>query len=125
MARIGNAFSVWRGRRAEQAARRYLEDHGLRFVDSNYRGAGGEIDLIMWDGDELVFVEVRARGRTTYAGAAESIDTLKQRRLVSCARHYLATCRGEPNCRFDVVAMTLKPSAGESAVDWIRDAFGA
>ncbi len=45
----------------ELKARRWLEGKGLRFVAANVRGRGGEIDLIMKDGQTIVFVEVRFR----------------------------------------------------------------
>lgn len=74
----------------------------------------------------LVFVEVRARARRHYGGAAASIDWHKKRRIVRAARYYLATRaaigdspREQPVCRFDVIAFD-----GGRLV-WLRDAFRA
>lgn len=86
----------------------------------NVRFRGGEIDLVMTDGVELVFVEVRSRASTRFGGAAASVDRRKQQRLALAARLFLMGRFGHrpwPACRFDVVAIE-----GER-VDWIRSAF--
>lgn len=70
------------GRIWEQAARRHLEQHGLQLVEANFSCKGGEIDLIMRDGAQLVFVEVRQRADRTRGGAAASITSAKQARMV-------------------------------------------
>lgn len=105
-----------RGREAEDAAARFLEKQGLRIVDRNYRMRGGEIDLICQDGRTLVFVEVRARSRTDFGGAAASITPAKQRRLILAARHYLG-CRPPPPCRFDCVLLDGQ------RLEWLQNAF--
>ena len=114
------------GDAAEAQALAHLLRHGLSLVQRNYRVAagprlrGGEVDLILRDADgTLVFVEVRARRDATHGGAAASIGTTKQRRLVFAATHYLRRFASPPPCRFDVVAI----DAGE--VRWLRAAFDA
>ncbi|HKJ09325.1 MAG TPA: YraN family protein [Gammaproteobacteria bacterium] len=108
------------GRRAETAACRYLQRRGLRLLARNYRCRVGEIDLIMGDGDSLVFVEVRYRRSVRFGGAAESIDRRKQARIIACASHYLQQHPGlaARPARFDVVAI-----AADDQVSWIPDAF--
>ena len=112
------------GRAAETRALKHLKRHGLRLVERNYHCRNGEVDLIMRDGETVVFVEVRYRRRTDYGGAAASVDGPKQRRLLAAAAHYLSrNGRGEPPCRFDVVALEGDPATG--TVQWIADAFRA
>ena len=93
-------------------------------IARNYRCRRGEIDLVLADGDTLVFAEVRLRARSDFGGAAASIDHRKQSRIAFAARHYLATvARKDASrpCRFDAVLMDrLEPEA----IEWIRDAFG-
>lgn len=108
------------GREAERRAQTVLVRQGLTAVTSNYRCRGGEIDLVMRDGDCLVFVEVRYRSRDDFGGALSSIDRRKQERLVLAARHYLASSGWSGPCRFDVVAIGRR-----SGEEWIRDAFSA
>ena len=109
------------GRRAEQEALRFLQAHGLRPVETNYRCRAGEIDLVMTHGATLVFVEVRMRVNRAFGGAAASVTPAKQRKLCAAARHYLLS-RGEPDgpVRFDVVALD-----GGAAPHWIPNAFDA
>lgn len=111
------------GRSTEQRAERMLGRAGLRTLARNWRCKGGELDLVMADGDTLVFVEVRRRSRRDHASAAETIDWRKRRRLVHAARRYLQTLRREPACRFDVV--TVDGPAGDETLRWIRAAFDA
>jgi putative endonuclease len=109
---------------AEDKALAHLAGAGLVLVQRNYRVArgprarGGEVDLIMREGDgTLVFVEVRARGDGRFGGAAASIGAAKRQRLVFAASHYLRRLASPPPCRFDVVAVD-----GER-VEWLRAAF--
>ena len=92
----------------------------------NYRVArgprlrGGEVDLIMREGDgTLVFVEVRARSDDRFGGAAASIRGSKRQSLVLAARHYLRHLAAPPPCRFDVVAVD------GDRIEWLRAAFDA
>lgn len=105
------------GAEAERRAADYLIRQGLRLVASNYRCRGGEIDLIMRDGNVLVFVEVRARAASRFGGAAESINAGKQARIILAARHYLASQGVDAPCRFDALLL----DAGNMA--WVKSAF--
>jgi putative endonuclease len=106
------------GAQAEQLAARYLQQQGLTLLDTNYRCRFGEIDLILRDGETLVFAEVRQRSRSDFGGAAASIDARKQQRIILAARHYLAALNRTPPCRFDAVLLdsTAQP-------EWVRNAF--
>ena len=108
------------GREAEARAEEYLRREGLHTVTRNFRCRSGEIDLIMRDGDHLVFVEVRYRSHSAYGGAAASVDRNKQQSLIRSAQSYLQANRWSGPCRFDVVAF----GKGQEKA-WIRDAFGA
>jgi putative endonuclease len=109
-----------RGREAEDLALEFLTGAGLRLKSRNYACRLGEIDLILQDGETVVFVEVRQRRSARFGSAAESITARKQGKLVAAARHYLARERDLPACRFDAVLVD-----GNGRVEWIRDAFGA
>jgi putative endonuclease len=80
-----------------------------------------QIDLIMQDGDTLVFVEVRLRSNPAFGGAAGSIDKHKQQRIIRTAQHYLTTLPRIPPCRFD--ALLLEDELGKKA-QWLKNAFG-
>lgn len=110
------------GLQAEQWAVRFLQQQGLKPVAQNYRGRYGEIDLIMQDGASLVFIEVRMRSTEHFGGAAASIDTRKQQRIVRTAQQYLAGLANTPQCRFDAVLMD---DAEGRNVQWLKNAFDA
>ena len=103
------------GRDAEARALAFLEQEGLTLVEKNFRCRTGEIDLIMRDGQVLVFIEVRSRKNQHFGGAAASVGPVKQRRLWRTAEHYLMRCPDQPPCRFDLVAID-----GES-LQWIQN----
>lgn len=95
-----------KGERGESIALEYLEHRGLRIIERNYRFERSEIDLIMEDGDELVFVEVKARHSTRFGEPEDSVTPLKQRRIRRVAEGYLFERGVEGRtCRFDVIAI--------------------
>ncbi|MBW4218625.1 YraN family protein [Enterobacter roggenkampii] len=105
----------------ELKARRWLEGKGLRFIAANVRGRGGEIDLIMKDGQVIVFVEVRFRQSSRFGGAAASVKLAKQHKLLQTAHLWLARHNGSfdtVDCRFDVIAFT------GNEIEWLKNAFG-
>jgi len=106
------------GAQAELVAAQWLQRHGLTLIETNYRSRFGEIDLILRDGDTLVFAEVRQRSRSDFGGAAASIDSRKQQRLILTAQHYLASLPRVPACRFDAV---LLDATGD--LKWLKNAF--
>ncbi len=112
-----------RGEQAEDRARHYLEGHGLTVLERNFRCRGGEIDLIMRDGESLVFVEVRYRADSRYASPEESVGPGKRRRLVHAALRYQQTHpqQADRPSRLDVVA--ISPQRDADTVRWIQDAF--
>lgn len=115
-------MSIVMGKHVEQAALRYLEQHGLKLVNKNFYSRQGEIDLIMRDGDFLVFIEVRSRKNSRYGGALASITPLKQRKIIKTAEYYLLKHRIGDRfpLRFDVIV-----SEGDGlALNWIKNAFG-
>ncbi len=113
-----------RGEQGESRARQHLEHAGLRFRAANVRYRFGEIDLVMDDGDSLVFVEVRVRLHAQFGGALSSVDPRKRRRLFAAASAYLAANPGlaQRPCRFDIVAIE---GATDAPLNWLRNAFTA
>jgi len=112
------------GSSAEADAAIWLQQRGLILIEKNFRCRGGEIDLIMRDGSDLVFVEVRLRTRSDYGGAAASVTISKQRRIVYAAQYFLGQHPRWQNsgCRFDVLA-TNAGTGGVLEWDWLRNAF--
>ena len=109
-----------RGAEAERLACAFLERRGLRLIEKNYRCRRGEIDLIMQDGRQLVFVEVRYRQSTAYGGPLASVDYKKRGKLITCALQYLQANDAQVDSRFDVVGISA-----EKRIEWVQNAFDA
>jgi putative endonuclease len=87
----------------------------------NYHCRFGEIDLVMFDGSTLVFVEVKLRSSNQFGGAAASITPQKQQKLILTAQHYLQTKNlGNVACRFDAILLN---KTDLKHIEWIRNAF--
>ncbi len=103
----------------EQLAAEYLAAQGMRIVERNFRGRQGEIDIIGYDGQYLVFVEVKYRSSTLCGSAVEAVDVRKQRQICQVAdyyrfRHHLGS---NTMVRYDVLAIQ-----GQE-IRWIPNAF--
>jgi len=95
------------GRRGERVAEKLLRRAGLVVLARNWRGGGGELDLVFLDGNTLVFVEVKTR-------SAEFDDprhpvAVAQRTRIRHAAHAFRRRYGVPDlaARFDLVTVQL------------------
>lgn len=114
-----------RGQKAEALVERHLVACGYELLARNHCIRGGEVDLVLTQGETVVFVEVKRRREGALVGALESVTITKQRRIVRAAldfalRHGLT----ERSMRFDVVAVTDHPDAPPS-FDHVEAAFDA
>lgn len=112
-----------KGRWYELKAREYLKQHGLKHFLHNVHSRYGEVDLIAWDGDVLVFTEVRYRREGDHGSAVATVDKFKQRKIIRTAQYFLLK-NGLTNkvpCRFDVVG--ISGSGDELGFHWIKNAF--
>ncbi len=107
-----------KGSAAEQQALKWLKKQGLSLEQQNYQCRQGEIDLIMRDGEVLVFVEVRYRSHPDFGSAAESVTAAKQRKLLRTAAHFLQRQAHTPPCRFDIIGLD-----SDNHIQWIKNAF--
>lgn len=105
------------GQRREAQALRHLQAAGLKLRASNVRYRFGELDLVMDEGETLVFVEVRYRRGASHGGALGSVGAAKRQRLWKAAQAYLAAqpALARRPCRFDLVAIE-----GEDGLHWLR-----
>jgi len=115
MRALGNVF--------ERRACAELERAGLKLLDRSYNTRYGELDLVMSDGDIVVFVEVRYRKHEAHGTAAESVTASKRLKLIKAAELWLAAHPKKSNagCRFDVI--TYDGPADQARACWLRGAF--
>jgi len=102
-------MSLWRQRRGQQGealAVAYLQQQGYRVQQQNYRCRYGEIDIIAWDQDTLVFVEVKTKSHLRFGAPQSMVDWRKQQKLTRVALAYVQQrALGNTPLRFDVVAI--------------------
>jgi putative endonuclease len=108
------------GAYGERVAARHLAAEGLVVLDRNWRCGLGEIDLVLRDGDELVFCEVKTRSGTAYGHPLEAVDHTKIDRLVHLASRWMEEHRvTTAQVRFDVVAV-IRSARGAAGVEHVR-----
>ncbi len=100
------------GEAGERAARKYLKGQGLKFLTANFRTERGEIDLVLRDGDCLVFAEVKTRSSEEWTRPAAAVDAERRRRLTRAGLDYLRLLRNpQVKVRFDIVEVLLQDGA--------------
>ena len=111
------------GAYGERLAARYLREQGLVLLDRNWRCPEGEVDLILRDGDDLVFCEVKTRRTATFGPPSAAVGQRKISRLRKLASRWLAESGVRPvQIRFDVVEVLPQPR-GATRLVHIRAAF--
>lgn len=111
------------GRRGEDLAHRFLRRHGLIIVARNFhpRSGSSELDLVAWDQQTLVFVEVKTRASADFGNPGRAVGNEKQRDLRRAAGEYLRRSGvARERARFDLVNIIL---AKPPQIEWIRNAF--
>ena len=97
-----------RGKSGERAAKKFLQQSGLKFLTANFRSARGEVDLVFRDADCLVFVEVKTRSSEEWTRPAAAVNAARRRRLSQCALDYLRLAKNPSiKIRFDIVEVLL------------------
>ncbi len=120
--RFGQMNTRTKGVEGEELAAEFLEREGYQIIERNYRFDRGEIDLVARDGNELVFIEVKARHSGSFGTPEEAVTLSKELQMKKVAEGYLGEHRLEEQaCRFDVVAITFE--RGKPSIRLIRNAF--
>ena len=108
------------GRRGEELAAGYLEAHGMRIVDRNWRCPEGEIDIVALDGDALVIAEVKTRKSLDYGHPFEAVGEEKLARLHRLAAAWSREHQPRrPLRRVDVVAV-LDDGTGAPVLEHLK-----
>lgn len=105
----------------EQQAEQYLKQYGLTAIGRNYLCQYGELDLIMREGQTLVFVEVKFRKNKLRGGANYALSKQKQQRLRRTISHYLAEKKlSNQAMRIDYIAITGELN---SEINWFKNVY--
>ena len=110
------------GREGEQAAVVFLKKKGFRIVQTNYRVAGAEVDIIAITGAILCFIEVKTRKSGDFGSPEAFVHLAKQRKIIRAAKFFSARkAYREFLVRFDVVSI-IRDNNG-TAFEHLENAF--
>jgi putative endonuclease len=113
------------GSYGERLAADFLKKKGYHILETNFRCAAGEIDIVAKHKKSLVFVEVRAKSNLEFGTPEESITFTKKERLISCALNYLSLHRYDDlNWRVDFVAVEVEPDGKPRRIEIIENVLG-
>ncbi|MBD3363379.1 YraN family protein [Candidatus Dojkabacteria bacterium] len=109
------------GKKGEMLALNFLKKNNLELIEQNFTIWGGEIDIIMKDNIEYVFVEVKTR--TSKDIDLRQLITFKQKSsLINTAKYWLESQeKEEVDWRIDVVGILMKDSRN-TEIEWIQNA---
>ncbi|MEO1517412.1 MAG: YraN family protein [Bacteroidota bacterium] len=110
------------GKIGEVLARRFLEGKGYKIAESNWRHGRAEIDLICWDGNVLVFVEVKTRSSKLFGHPAAAVTARKEAILIGAAGAYMEQIGHEWEFRFDIISVN-RPESLSPEIEHFPDAF--
>ena len=109
------------GQEGEEIALKHLLKQGYKLLQRNWHFGKYEIDLIVENEENLVFVEVKYRG-SNYFGEPEIFVSDKQKHnLVKAANRYINRYGIEKEARFDIVSIVMQHN--QPAINHIEDAF--
>lgn len=113
------------GKRAEDIAAVYLTEQKVKLVTRNFHSRFGEIDLIGFEQEILLFIEVRYRKNEHFLAAVETIDQHKCKKIIITSEYYLNKHKKYQSylCRYDVI--TLTGALDQPVIQWIKNAFQA
>jgi putative endonuclease len=113
---------IKRGEEGERAAAEYLIGKGFEIVERNYRYRHSEIDLIVKQGQWLVFVEVKTRSSAVYGHPEDFVDEAKEAKILEGAEHFIFDRDWKGQVRYDIIAVSIKKTGGFEILH-IEDAF--
>jgi len=109
------------GKTGEDLALNELLKKGLKLKERNYSFNKAEVDLIMIDRKDLVFVEVKTRQTAEIGEPFMAVTKAKQRQLIKAAHHYIVSKDLDVNARFDIVSIVH--NSYRTTIEHIPDAF--
>ena len=114
------------GRFGEDHAACWLRESGCTVLERGWRFGHGEIDLIILDGEDLAFVEVKTRSNLACGLPREYVTAAKQERIRKTAAFYLMEKGLDCPVRFDVAEVYTDGAHSPAAthIEYIEHAFG-
>jgi len=110
------------GERGEQLAISHLTEKGYQILETNWRYRRAELDIIVKDGEILVFIEVKTRNNNNFAEPEMAVNSKKQKLMASAGAAYMRKIEHDWEVRFDVIAIIYK-NEKDFYVKHFEDAF--
>lgn len=110
------------GNRGEELASKYLETKGYEILDRNWTFKKAEIDIIAYQKQQIVFVEVKTRSGNKFGEPEDFVNRSKQRIMERAAEEYIYLMNHHGEIRFDIIAVLFNPSSNYQ-LKHIEDAF--
>ncbi|MCH2044371.1 MAG: YraN family protein [Saprospiraceae bacterium] len=104
----------------ESLALDFLIKKGYSLQAKNWTWGNAEIDIIMWDQNILVFIEVKTRTKAYFGAPDLAITPKKQALMYELASEYLHRIQYEGEIRFDIVGIIIEP---QQTIEHHKDAF--
>lgn len=112
------------GTYGEHLATEHLINNNHRILESNYRIKLGEIDIISYCNDIIVFTEVKSRYTDSYGLPKESVTYYKQKQIIKVSSYYILINKfNNFNVRYDVIEIIFNKSNQTFKLNHIKDAF--
>lgn len=106
----------------EAKARSFLEKRSVQILATNFRSSSGEVDIIGYDQDDLVFFEVKTRSSTSFGFPEEAVNSTKIQKIELVANDYMDLFQLEnENWRIDTIAIIRNPFNGKFQIKWFKN----
>ena len=104
-----------------QAEEWLIRNRGMKTLERRYRTKAGEIDLIMAEGNTVVFVEVKTRRNRVFTEPTAAVDYRKLQNLKRAINHYVKYHRIDNDIRLDIITVVGTPESGAPEIEHIID----
>lgn len=106
----------------EAIALQYLEKRGIQIVEKNFRTRSGEIDIIGFENEDLVFFEVKTRSSIKFGYPEEAVNSKKIEKIEIVANEYLDDLpTPNLNWRIDIIAIIRNPQNMKYQIKWFKN----
>lgn len=106
----------------EDLAQKYLSERGIQIIEKNFRTQYGEIDIIGFENDDLVFFEVKTRSSIKFGYPEEAVNSKKIEKIETVANEFLDTLTtSDLNWRIDAIAIIRNPHNLKYQIKWVKN----
>lgn len=113
-----NDLGYW----GENVAEQYLRDKGYSICQRDWKSGHRDIDIVAYDGEELVFVEVKTRRNKLFSNPEDAVDEEKINNLINAAEDYVNEYKVDTPTRFDIITV-VGTQQSDYRIEHIKDAF--